>query len=150
MKALRNRMLLAIAGLAFAGVLAGRATAQAAASGSFVLPFEAKWGDRVLSPGDYTLRVESAESAGNSVYFVTVAPKGQRGQMIASMRDLGAKAGGRNALIAVRSGGTYRIRTLRMPIAGLTLNFPAPKEEQNLIAGRPELIESVPILVAMK
>lgn len=149
MKALRNQ-LLAIAGLALASVLAGSATAQAKASGSFTLPFEAKWGNTVLPPGDYTLTVNSTSFASNSTYWVTFDPKGQRGQTIVSVQDRGPKAGEKNMLVAVRSGGAYRIRTLRLPIANLILNFPAPKDEQALIAKAPELIESVPILVAMK
>jgi hypothetical protein len=50
----------------------------------------------------------------------------------------------------VRSGGKYRIRTLRLAFADLILNFQAPKAEQTLVAAAPELIQSVPILVATK
>src|SRR2546429_2019332 len=62
MKALRNGML-TIAALALAGIFTGTANAQAKAAGSFTLPFEAKWGNAVLPPGNYTFSVHSANSA---------------------------------------------------------------------------------------
>src|SRR6266566_5378591 len=85
MKALRNGML-TIAALALAGSFAGTANAQAKAAGSFTLPFEAKWGNAVLPPGDYTFSVRSTSGA---AYLVTFAAKGRSGATIISMKDLG-------------------------------------------------------------
>src|SRR6266566_1485794 len=98
MKALRNGML-TIAALALAGIFTGTANAQAKAAGSFTLPFEAKWGNAVLPPGNYTFSVHSANSASGAVYLV---------------------------------------------------NFAVPKDERTQIAAAPQLVESVPILLAMK
>jgi len=146
MKALRNGML-TIAALALAGSFAGTANAQAKAAGSFTLPFEAKWGNAVLPPGDYTFSVTSTSGA---AYLVTFAAKGRSGETIISMKDLGARIGEKNVLVAVRTGGRYRIRSLNLPVANLVVNFAVPKEERTLIAAAPQLVKSVPVLVAMK
>ena len=135
MKALRNGML-TIAALGLAGICASTANAQAEAAGSFTLPFEAKCGNAVLPPGDYTFSVRSANGA---AYLVTFAPKGRSGATIISMKDLGARVGEKNMLVAVRAGGRYRIRSLHLPIADLVVSFVVPKEESTLIA-RPLLM----------
>ena len=149
MKALRNGML-TIAALALAGIFAGTANAQAKAAGSFTLPFEAKWGNAVLPPGNYTFSVHSANSASGAVYLVTLAPQGRIGETITSMQDLGARIGEKNMLVAVRTGGRYRITSLHLAIANLVVNFAVPKDERTQIAAAPQLVESVPILLAMK
>ncbi len=149
MKALRNGML-TIATLALAGTFAGTANAQYQAAGSLTLPFDAMWGNAVLPAGDYTFSVQSPNAAGGSVYLVTFTQKGQRGVTITSMQDLGARIGEKNMLVAVRSGGSRRIRSLHLPIANLVVSFWVPKEERTLIAGAPQPIESVPVLIAMK
>ena len=149
MKALRNGML-TIGALALAGIFAGSADAQAKAAGSFTLPFEAKWGNAVLPPGDYTFSVRSANAASGGLYVVTFAPRGRSGVSIMSMQDLGLRIGEKNMLVAVRSGSSHRIRSLHLPIANLVVSFTVPKEERTLIAAAPQLLESVPVLVAMK
>ena len=149
MKALRNGML-TMAALALAGTCAGPARAQAKAAGSFTLPFEAKWGNAVLPPGDYTFSVQSANAQSEALYLVTFTPKGRSGVTIASLRDLGTRIGEKNMLVAVRNGGSYRIRSLHLPIANLAVSFAVPKEERTQIAAAPQLLESVPILVATK
>ena len=149
MKALRNGML-TIAALALAGIFTGTANAQAKAAGSFTLPFEAKWGNAILPAGDYTFSVQSGNAASGALYLVTFAPKGRGGVTIASMQDLGAGTGEKDMLGAVRSGGSYRIRSLHLPTAKLVVNFAVPKDERTQIAAAPQLVESVPILLAMK
>lgn len=149
MKALRNGML-TIAALALVGIFASPANAQSKATGSFTLPFEAKWGNAVLPEGDYTFTVQSATPWGDSNYLVTFAAKGIRGETILARKDLGPDVSSRNMLVAVRSGGKYRIRTLHLAFANLIVDFPAPKEERTLIASAPELMQTVPILVAAK
>ena len=149
MKALRNGML-TIAALALAGSLAGTAKAQANASGSFTLPFEAKWGNAVLPPGDYTFSVKSVNAQTEALYLVTFTPKGGSGVTIASLRDLGTGVGEKNMLVAVRTGGRHRIRSLHLPVANLVVSFAVPKEERTQIARAPQLVENVPILVAMQ
>jgi hypothetical protein len=146
MKALRNGML-TIAALALAGSFAGTANAQAKAAGSFTLPFEAKCGNTVLPRGDYTFSVKSTSGA---AYLVSFAAKGRSGETLISVKDLGARIGEKNVLVAVRTGGRYRIRSLHLPIADLVVNFAVPKEERTLIAATPQLVESVPVLVATK
>ena len=150
MKVLRNGML-AIAALALVGIFASPANAQYKAAGSFTLPFEAKWGNAVLPEGDYTFIIQPATSSGDSNYLVTFAPKGSRGETIFARKDLGRpEVGSRNLLVAVRSGWKYRIRSLHLAFANLIVDFPMPKEKQTLIAAAPNLIQSVPILVAAK
>ncbi len=53
-------------------------------------------------------------------------------------------------LVAVRTGGRYRIMSLHLPVANLVVSFAVPKEDRTLIAATPQLVESAPVLVAMK
>jgi hypothetical protein len=46
---------------------AGTASAQAGFQGKFTLPYEVRWGQAVLSPGDYTVSMNDPASAANAV-----------------------------------------------------------------------------------
>jgi hypothetical protein len=149
MTAVRKSML-TIATLALAGIFASTAKAQSGvANGHFTLPFEAKWAGTVLPAGDYTMSVVSVSDSRPAAYSVRFAGAGKENTILA-VRSLGPEVSGGSKLVAVRSGGKYRIRALHLAKVNIVLTFAAPKGEQTLIAEAPELITSVPILVASK
>jgi hypothetical protein len=139
-----------IAVLALAGIFTGTANAQPIVKDAhFTLPFEANWAGTALPPGDYTLSVSSLSDGRDVLYRITFAGAGKKTTILA-VRPPGPHVGERSMLVAVRSGAKYSIRALHLPNADLILTFPAPKGEQTLIAGAPELLQSVPILIAAK
>jgi hypothetical protein len=146
MKAHRN-VVLTIAALALACIFVGTANAQLMVKDAhFTLPFKAKWVDTVLPPGDYTL---SVSGRGYALYSVTFAGAGKK-KTILALRPLGPRVGERNMLVAVSGGEMHSISALHLASAGLVLTFPVPKGRQVVIAKAPEVIQSVPILIAAK
>ncbi len=136
--------------LALAGIFAGTANAQPMVKDAhFTLPFEAKWAGTVLPPGDYTLSVSRLSDGRGVLYSVTFAGAGKKTTILA-VTPPGPHVGERSMLVAMRSGAKYTIRALHLPNANLILTFPGPKAEETLIAGAPELIQTLPILIAAK
>jgi hypothetical protein len=150
MKAYRN-IVLTIAALAMACIFVATANAQQMVKDAhFTLPFKAEWADTVLPPGDYTLSVSLIANRGIPLYRVTFAGAGQS-KSILGPKPLGPRVGEESMLVAASSGGRYSIRALHLPTADLILTFPAPKtREQTVIAQAPEVIQSVPVLIAGK
>ncbi len=115
--------------------------------GKFTLPFEARWGSAVLPAGDYTFNVDPDVSPYilvlrhnlKDVAFIPAAFVVSRGD------DPGS-----SALIAVRSGGKYRIRILRLKEAGAIFGYNVPKAERQFIAQAPELLQRIPVSVRGK
>lgn len=129
-----------------AGLNAKLASAQGY-QGKFTLPFEARWGRAILPPGEYSFSVDPGKAA-------CIATVSQGQHYIALVMSSGVieqgELTGPSALIAVRSGGTYRIEALRLAEAGVTLGYPAPKAERQVLAQGPQLIRRVAVLVAAK
>ena len=149
MTAVRKSML-TIAALALAGIFASTAKAQSkvVADAHFTLPFEAKWEGTVLPAGDYTMSVVNLGPRA-AIYSVDCTGAGKKMRILA-VRSIGPEVSGGSRLVAVRSGGKHRIRALHLANVNIVLTFAAPKGEQTLSAEAPELITSVPILVASK
>jgi hypothetical protein len=113
--------------------------------GEFTLPFEARWGAVTLPPGDYTFKVDGAN------HRCITGRQGLRGRgfvMVQGIRD--EKIPGSSAMIAVPTGGNYRIRLLHLAELDLTLYFAQPKAEGPVLAQAPVLNRRVPILMASK
>lgn len=89
---------------AITGSMAGTASAQPVFSGTFTLPYEAKWGAATLQPGPYSITVDSVSRpavvrslAGGSAVFV----------MARFIDD--AKKNSPSALVLTRGEGEQRI-----------------------------------------
>jgi hypothetical protein len=137
-------------GLLLALLAAGLSTGLASAQdceGTFTLPFEARWGLATLAPGNYSFRLEAT----GSLHFVTIRHGLKAAAMVVEDgRNTYESAAGPSALIAVRSGGKYRITRLRLAEAGLVLNYLPPKAERQILAQGPVLTRHVPILMAAR
>jgi hypothetical protein len=123
---------------------ANLASAQDGYKGSFTLPFEARWGQVVLPPGEYSFTLDHGTVAG------IVSIRGEAGQAAGFVTSQGIydqHTLDHSELILVRSGGNYTIRALRLAERGLTLEYSAPKTERQLITQAPQLLERIPVIM---
>jgi hypothetical protein len=130
----------------FLGILIASCVFSAAANaaptfvGKFTLPHEVRWGQAVLPPGDYSIRMDSTAapakitSASGSMVVFTQSP------MLADNEK----------------GGTYltitnhRVRSLNIPDLGKTVIFaPLSRSEREALAKAGQ-IEVLPVIVAKK
>ncbi len=128
------------------GLSAGAASAQTF-EGKFTLPFEARWGKAVLPAGDYTFNVDP-----DTAPYIVVLRHKQKGVAYVTTDSVISRDAfsGSSALIAVRSGGKYRIRTLHLANAGVVLGYAFPKAERQFIAQAPVLLQRIPVSVQGK
>jgi hypothetical protein len=127
-------------------LLAGSASAQSAI-GHFRLPFEAKWGQAVLPPGNYSFSIGAA-----TMPDILILRNEQRdvALIVNTSRDT-LKASQDNALIFVRHGNERIVRALKLGSVGATYNYPVPKakgQKPSLVAETPQLLQRIPVTVA--
>ncbi len=145
MTLIRSFKLVAPLGLALlAGCFtANLASARGAYNGRFTLSVEARWGQMVLPPGDYSFTLDHATNMG----IVTIWRGTKAVDMILNQGSYDNQTFDRSELILVRSGGNYTIRALRLAELGLTLQFSVPKTESQLIVQAPQLLERIPVIM---
>ena len=113
---------------------AGLARAQEFA-GKFTLPFDARWGQAILPAGDYSFRLDKAQSAGTVRLF-----QGNKGVGLIHAQAYDKKTGGPDALMVVRGKTVNTVRELRLPEIGIVLIYspgpakPMTAEEERQIA----------------
>ncbi len=139
----RSFKLVAPLGLALlAGCLtASLASAQEVCRARFTLSVEARWGNVVLPPGDYSFALDHATSSS----IVTVWRGKKPVDMVLSQAMGDRQTFDRSELVLVRSGGNYTIRALRLAELGLTLEYSVPKTGRQLIVQSPQLLERIPV-----
>jgi hypothetical protein len=118
------------------------ASAQSAYRGKFDLPFEARWGQTVLPPGQYSFALDRNAVGG------MVRVRGEGGAEIQYVMSDGGRDQqrvSRSELILVRDGGVLRISSMRLAGPGLVLEYPLPARETTVLAQAPVLIQSVPV-----
>ncbi|MGD0227034.1 MAG: hypothetical protein ABSF71_32305 [Terriglobia bacterium] len=147
MKSNRSLRLIKFAVLALLTACMGTSLANAqTAAGKFNLPFEVRWGQAVLPPGNYSFTVNSSVSPPNTVLV--------RGENLSARIIMSPvhddSFSGKNELIVERQGERGTVRTLRLADVGLVLYYPAPKAERQILAQAPVLIQQLPILIARK
>ncbi len=122
---------------------ANLASAKEAYNGRFTLPMEARWGNIVLPPGDYSFTLDDATNTG------IVSIRGRNGYLGVILnqgtRDLQSSA--RTELIVVRSGENYTIRALRLADLSTAYEYTVPKAGKQLIVQAPQLLERIPVTV---
>jgi hypothetical protein len=122
------------------GFSASQANAQSL-KGTFNLPFEAHWGQAVLEPGEYVVRL----STGLSMYPV-IYVSGQGKTIMVSPGTYGATESERSYLRVENIGQTHVIREFRSGVAGELFTFPIPKSVKNpaaLARNAPDMAVSV-------
>jgi hypothetical protein len=122
------------------GLSATQANAQGL-KGTFNLPFQTHWGQAVLEPGEYVVRL----SAGLSMYPV-IYVSGQGQTIMVSPGTYGATESERSYLRVENVGQTHVIREFRSAVAGELFTFPIPKSVKNqaaLARNAPDMTVSV-------
>lgn len=138
-----------LVGLLATAAMTAVSVAQSApvASGSFTLPFAAKWGSLNLNPGTYSFAVQR----GGNTYVVHVE-QGNRGVGFILPAEFSSRESSQldeASLLCVRHAGTCSVGALKMPQVGV-LYFNAPNFEKAQVAQQPNLIERLPVLLAKK
>ena len=117
-------------------------------SGTFTLPFEARWGQAVLPPGNYSFTLDST----GPDRLVTII-QGESGRNVGTVQAQGAtdqQTLDRSDLVLVRGGENYTIGAVRLASQGLTINYPLPKTERQMIVQAPQLLQRIPVMESGK
>lgn len=94
-------------------------------AGRFTLPFEAKWGEVILTEGDYFMHYGTL---GQDTYFVEILGKNPGSPCgIFLVAQQGPSSVVQNALICNWSGERQVIRALELPAIGKSVSFAVPK-----------------------
>ncbi len=112
--------------------------------GTFTLPFEARWGQVMLPAGTYSFLLAGGYNS------QIIIQQGTRYRGIVPVFDFSgrdAKKLEHGSLLCVRHNATYSVRALNLPEKG-TFYFPVSKDKNQTVAQAPELIQSVPVVVA--
>jgi len=123
-------------GLVALRLAARQGKAQGTYTGKFTLPFEARWGTAVPSPGDYTISMD-LESANNFNHLI-VRGEGKSAMLLAAETESKAVSN-HSQLTVVKTDEGYAVQTLDAGAAGLTLNYLVPKNKGE---GAPQKFES--------
>jgi len=134
-KMVRN-LVLALAG---ALIFTGLASAQTA-QGKFTLPFQAQWGMATLPPGDYSFKLDEAQSAGELVLW-----RGKKPVALIHSQSYSLESAGQSALTVVRSDSGNVVRDLSLPEIGVVLHYAPHKPGRNSAAAEREIAQKIPI-----
>lgn len=135
-------MLVALA----AAMASGLANAQDV-QGKFNLPFTARWGATVLTPGHYSFTYDPTRSGSR----VIKVDRGSRGiALILAGPYSEGQFSGPSHLTAVPMGNAYRITSLQLSEQGIKLNFAIPKGEVLEASQTNPGARTLPILRAAK
>ena len=139
---------LLVAALVTTCLFAGIARAQSPRfAGKFTLPFEVRWGDHVLPPGEYMLRIDTIASP---VRAFVQAENGKREWVSVSTTVLADNEKRPSALFMTLVGHQYRVRTLNLAELGKLLIYePFTKRERQILNEARET-QAVPIIAAKK
>ena len=137
MKSTRIYGLPRILGLAALVICSSAALANAeVVNGTFTLPFEARWGQAVLPPGNYSFSVDSSGSARLTISFEGTSSQNEGAVLPQGYTD--QQTLDRSELLLVNTGGNYAIRALRLAPVGITINFSVPKAARQMIVQAPQ------------
>ena len=115
--------------LAAIALFAGATLVQGAEQGTFHLPFQARWGQAVLAPGDYSLRWPTP-SAGNWQVRVITA-EGKTVYELPMYSELTSYSDS-NTLTLTNVNGQYVATKLSIGAAGKNYGFAVPKSMRRL------------------
>ena len=145
MKSIRSFLLVKslLFGLLAAGLSPRLATAQASVEGKFTLPFEARWGNALLQPGDYSFSIQSTDLPARVV--IRREPRGGQIAMVLARGWDSSSSSDQSALTVAHRGGKVSISSLYLGKLGLTFYYSIPQPKKELLARGPELARHVPV-----
>ncbi len=135
--------------LAMLALSLGSGFAQAQdCEGKFNLPFSARWGKTMLTPGGYSFTYAAMTPGGTNLITLY---RGNRGVAMILVGGVSERHFSRAShLTAVRVGKTYRITSLQLTDEGIKLEFPLPGNEVLEAARTDRTSQDVPVLLAVK
>lgn len=164
MKTIRRLTTLTGISLMLLGLLATGARAQdfstTVLSGSFTLPFNARWGAMTLPAGDYALYYGRMSSEG--AYMVEVVGKEEGSPHgFVLVRTQNPSAATISEIICVREGSTGVVQSLQIPEIGEILYFAMPRSgkvhagglygsRNTLLAEAPMTFKRIPVALSAK
>jgi hypothetical protein len=106
--------------------------AQAGVQAQFHLPFEARWGQAILAPGDYKVSLPESSTAGRQ-WLVTSQDKSVFVQPLVTDHDeRWADDSKGSYLTLVKVNGMYVVSQYRSGPTGKVFGFPVPKPQHRV------------------
>ena len=121
----------------------GLVNAADSAQGKFTLPMAVQWGKAELPAGDYTFTLASAGLP--AMVTVRSETKGSTGAMVFAHAYNPASSSDGSSLTIGRSGDRGFISSMHLAELGITFYYAPPKQDRELLAQGPELIQRVAI-----
>ena len=126
MSIMMNRIL----GAAALGALLGAGCMQGAVQAHFHLPVTAHWGQSVLAPGDYKIKIMDLSAGPNQV---VIEGQGKTIYQMVKMTDLDPLAH-KSSLQLVERNGQYFVQSYRSGDVGKIFSFSVPKGTSTVTA----------------
>jgi hypothetical protein len=114
-------------------LFAGSALAQGAQHGTFHLPFQARWGETVLEPGDYSLTLPEPSIGNSQVRVIAAEGKTAYEMPLYTQTMLYSDS---NKLILTNINGQHVVTDLSLGTLGKEWAFPVSKSIRNLTSAR--------------
>jgi hypothetical protein len=148
MNSLKRSNWMKYAGLAVLAISVGGSLASAQELvGKFNLPFAARWGGVVMTPGQYAFRYAAVTPGG--IHVITVRRERRSlGMIMPSGLASEGQSNGTSYLTATRTAGGYSITSLEL--SGIRLRFAMPKGEVLEASQTNQLARNVPVLRASR
>lgn len=105
---------------------ASQGKAQGTYTGKFTLPFEARWGNAVLTPGDYTISMD-LDAASN---YLVVRGEGRAAMILTPVTDR-KDISDHSQLTLVKTAAGYAVQSFEAGQAGVTLSYSVPKNKRD-------------------
>lgn len=125
-------------------MLTAGVNAQASFVGKVTLPYEVHWGQAVLPPGDYSIRMESTKG------MAKISSATRNVAVYTNLATIADNESGGTYLTITSQGRERRVRSLNLPEAGeLVIFAPLTKSEREYFAKSGQ-ITTVPVIIAKK
>lgn len=111
--------------------------------GSFTLPFEAKWGNAILPPGNYTLSLRRGYATEG--YAVFLRGEGKNAIILPVITTTPKEESSQSKLILVDNGGRYAVRSFEVAELGLTFDYHVSKSGTKQMANRRGFMRHIPV-----
>ena len=118
--------------------------AQPVCKGRLTLPFETRWGTVVLPAGNYSFAMHSATDSN----LVNVVGEHARALIMNPVDIRKGEPSAASHLLVARQGGKGTVRALYLKPLGVTLYYPAPKGEGQVLAQASQLTDRIPVSTA--
>jgi hypothetical protein len=102
-------------------------------SGNVTLPYEVRWGNTVLQPGDYSIRIGSLNQP------TQIYSKNRKRMYFTSVQFTDSNSKGETSLMIAAEGDKHTVNSLNMPFFGVSLIYRplARIQRENTVSAHP-------------